>query len=156
MRTLISILILTALAAPALAQGPPPPIPPPLLEGQGIALDGNTLTLLGAGPDGGDLTVRLFAIDVPAMDTPDGPLARTALGDLIGETHLECVDRDIDADGRVIAVCFIGNETLAEMMLAMGHATIDRAAMAGVYLEDDYLAAERAARTNGLGLWAPD
>ena len=50
MRTLISILILTALAAPALAQGPPPPIPPPLLEGQAVVLDGDTIVLLAQGP----------------------------------------------------------------------------------------------------------
>lgn len=155
MRTLIPILILIALAALAFAQGPPPPIPPPLLEGQGVVLDGNTLRLLGAGPDGGVLTVRLFGIDVPAMETPHGPLAQADLEDLIGEAHLGCVDLYIDDDGRIIAVCFVGNVGLAKTLLAQGYATVDRPSILGVYLEGDYIAAEGAARANGLGIWAP-
>lgn len=125
-----------------------------MLGSQGEVLDGNTLTLLGADPDGGVLTVRLFGIDVPAMETPHGPLAQADLEDLIGEAHLGCVDRYIDDDGRIIAVCFVGNVGLAKTLLAQGYATVDRPSILGVYLEGDYIAAEGAARANGLGIWA--
>ena len=53
MRILIAI-ITGLVAETAFAQGAPPPepepIPPPLLEGQAVVLDGDTIVLLAQGP----------------------------------------------------------------------------------------------------------
>lgn len=162
---------LTLAASPSLAkqknplQPPPPAVPvgevdaaplealvPPVLEGNGRAIDGDEIAI-------GDVIFRLDGIAAPLMTVPIGPEARVALQALIDGQRLSCDVLDRGADPQHLGgVCKIGDDDVAEAMLAGG--------MAAVYRQSNnqdagsreraarYDAAETEARGRHLGIWA--
>lgn len=166
-----ALLCLTLAADPALAkqknptQPPPPAVPvgevevaplealaPPALEGNGQAIDGDEIAI-------GDVIFRLDGIAAPLMTVPLGPEARVALQALIDGQRLTCDVLDRGGDTQHLSgVCHVGEDDVAEAMLAGG--------MAAVYRQSTnpdakareraarYDAAETEARGRNLGIWA--
>jgi endonuclease YncB( thermonuclease family) len=166
-----ALLCLTLAADPALAkqknplQPPPPAVPvgaveagplealaPPTLEGDGQAIDGDEIAI-------GDVIFRLDGIAAPLMTVPLGPEARVALQALINGQRLTCDVLDRGADTQHLSgICRIGQDDVAEAMLAGGMAAVYRQATnpnaAARERAARYDAAETEARGRNLGIWA--
>lgn len=146
-------------------QPPPPAIPagdvgsaplaalaPAVLEGSGQAIDGDEIAI-------GDVILRLDGVAAPLMTVPMGPEARVALQALVDGQRLTCDVLDRSADGKsLVGVCKIGEDDLAEAMLAGGMVAVyrpnaDQQANARERAAR-YDAAETEARERGLGIWA--
>lgn len=88
-------------------------------------VDGDTLRC-------GSLRVRLYGIDAPELPghcrpgrecTPGDPYASTAsLEQLVGGSTLQCRKTDIDAYGRTVARCSVGDDDLSCAQIRSGHA----------------------------------
>jgi endonuclease YncB( thermonuclease family) len=102
--------------------------------------------------------IRLFGIDAPESSQlcirasgerwRCGQRASFALADRIGRASVNCRPRDLDRYGRVVAVCFKGNEDLNRWMVANGWAVAYRR------YSLDYAADEAAARPSGINIWS--
>ena len=133
------VLALLCLAAPASA-----------LEAPVRVVDGDSLDI------GGE-KIRLFGIDAPELNQRCdragqswrcGDWSRRMLADLVAGQAIRCVQEDTDRYGRVVATCHAGRVDLAEAMVRQGAAT------AYLRYTTRYQSAERAARAEGIGLWA--
>lgn len=72
----------------------------------------------------GPARVRLYGIQAPEMDTPDGPRARAALVAIIGTGEVVCQDTGDRSYRRVVARCFDAQgRDLSEQMVREGWAT---------------------------------
>ena len=136
-------------ANPMLAS-PPSAIAP--ISGKPRIIDGDTIEVAGQ-------RIRLHGIDTPeAKQTCKadgkqwrcGQEATFALANIIGRTWVDCVERDRDRYGRIVAVCRVGGpkgKDLGAWMVSEGWALAYRK------YSLDYVAAEDAARKAGRGLW---
>jgi len=123
------------------------------IAGVASVIDGDTIEIHGQ-------RVRLFGIDAPERGQlcvrPNGEHWRCgqqagfALADRIGRAPVRCQPRHIDRYGRVVAVCFKGNEDLNRWMVANGWAIAYRRYSA------DYVADEDAARRKRINMWSGD
>ena len=66
----------------------------------------------------------------------------------IGRTTVSCQPRDVDRYGRIVAVCFKGNEDLNRWMVTNGWAVAFRR------YSLDYVASEAAARQSEINIWS--
>ncbi|MBT3297286.1 MAG: hypothetical protein HN383_18615, partial [Verrucomicrobia bacterium] len=120
----------------------------------------------GQGSETGGVRVRLADIDAPEMGQPYGPEAKAALVDMIGGKLVVVTYGRRDRYGRILGTIFSGEcntyppncgaeRSSGWVNLAMvqaGHAWSYRhARKTGAVAE-----AERAARREGIGLWAAD
>lgn len=145
-------------------QPPPPAIPigdvgaapldapiPPLLEGTGRAIDGDEIAI-------GDVIFQLDGIAAPLMTVPMGPEARVALDALIDGQRLTCdvMDRGVDRQ-HLAGVCRVGEDDVAEAMLAGGMVAVHRQSVSPDADAREraarYDAAETEARERGIGIW---
>ena len=104
--------------------------------------------------------IRLFGIDAPESSQlcarPSGERWRCgqqgslALSDRIGRATVSCQPRDLDRYGRVVAVCFKGEEDLSRWMVTTGWAVAFRR------YSLDYVADEDAARQSRINIWSGD
>lgn len=125
------------------------------LAGRPHIIDGDTLRL---GDRRDTQRIRLFGIDAPEHDqtcTDNGGhtwscgiAATQALRNHIGAQEIRCQPRDTDHYGRVVAVCYAGQEDLNEWMVREGWAVAYR------QYSRDYLPAEADAHTRHAGIWA--
>ena len=139
---LILLSVLLAWAAPAFAD----------ITGKPRVIDGDTIEVAGQ-------RIRLHGIDTPeakqlceADGKPwrCGQEATFALANIIGRTWVDCVERDRDRYGRIVAVCKIGGakgQDLGAWMVSEGWALAYRK------YSMDYVAAEDIARKAGRGMW---
>jgi len=74
--------------------------------------------------------------------------ATRALGAILAGRNVRCTARDHDHYGCIVAVCKAGGTDVGEAMMRSGRAVAFRRH------PHDYVAAEAAARREGLGLWA--
>jgi endonuclease YncB( thermonuclease family) len=163
-------LLALALIGPAAAktknplQPPPPAVPvgdveaqpleaptPPTLEGTGQAIDGDEIAI-------GDVIFKLDGIAAPLMTVPMGPEARVALQALIDGQRLTCDVTDRGEDAKHLSgICKIGDDDVAEAMLAGGMAAVYRQTTSQNADERQraarYDAAETEARGRNMGLW---
>ena len=112
-----ALLLVFSAIGPAFAQD--------LIVGVASVIDGDTIEIHGQ-------RIRLFGIDAPESSQlcvrPTGERWRCgqqasfALADRIGRATVSCQPRDLDRYGRVVAVCFKGNEDLNRWMVANGWA----------------------------------
>lgn len=103
--------------------------------------DGDTLRF-------GETRVRLYGIQAPEMDTPEGPRARAALVALIGSGDVVCEDTGERSYRRVVARCFDARgRDLSEQMVREGWAN-DWPRFSG----GRYALAQGMAFLNGRGL----
>ncbi len=139
---LIVLSALLAWGAPAFAD----------ITGKPRVIDGDTIDIAGQ-------RIRLYGIDTPESDQlceadgkpwRCGQEATFALANIIGRTWVDCVERDRDRYGRIVAVCRVGGpkgQDLGAWMVSEGWALAYRK------YSMDYVAAEDAARAAGRGLW---
>ena len=122
-----------------------------LIVGIASVVDGDTIEIHGQ-------RIRLFGIDAPESSQlcvrPTGERwycgqrASFALADRIGRAMVSCQPRDFDRYGRVVAVCFKGNEDLNRWMVASGWAAAYK------QYPLDYVADEVGARRSRINIWS--
>jgi endonuclease YncB( thermonuclease family) len=119
------------------------------LVGQASIIDGDTIEIHGQ-------RIRLFGIDAPEHDQlceasgaqyRCGQQAALALADQIGKQTVDCVPRDVDHYGWVIAVCSVAGEDLNAWMVRGGWALAYR------HYSTAYVPDEDAAHPAGDGIW---
>jgi endonuclease YncB( thermonuclease family) len=123
------------------------------IVGVASVIDGDTIEIHGQ-------RIRLFGIDAPESSQlcvrPTGERWRCgqqgsfALSDRIGRATVACQPRDLDRYGRVVAVCFKGNEDLNRWMVITGWAVAFRR------YSVNYVADEDAARQSRINIWSGD
>ena len=109
----IALLIVLSVSSSAVAKD--------RIVGVASVIDGDTIEIRGQ-------RIRLFGIDAPESsqlcERPTGARWRCgqqasfALADRIGRATVSCQPRDLDRYGRIVAVCFNGNEDLNRWMVA--------------------------------------
>ena len=109
--------------------------------------DGDTVTCLDE--KGAPQKIRLLGIDAPEYDQPAGPAARTALAAKAGAA-VRVEDRGRDQHGRLLGTLWDGERNLNLEMVAEGWAW----SFGGYSEDDEFTAAEAAARRTRRGLWA--
>ncbi len=77
-----------------------------------------------------------------------GILAKNFLKNKIGDKIPSCITKDKDRYQRVVAECFIGNESLSRFMVREGYA------VAYSQYSKDFVEDEKFAKENRLGIWA--
>ena len=76
-----------------------------------------------------------------------GIKSRNFLKSLIGNQLVRCEQKDVDIYKRVVADCFVGNTNLNKELVRNGWALAYR------YYSKDYIADEKFAEENSLGMW---
>jgi endonuclease YncB( thermonuclease family) len=120
------------------------------ISGLAEVIDGDSLDIDG-------ISIRLFGVDAFEGRQPClrngapwrcGDAASRKLTELVGESTIECVQRDIDSYGRVVARCTNGRVDLA--------AEIARSGLGLAYRQYsmDYVDEEADAQAAGRGAWA--
>ena len=119
------------------------------VAGRASVIDGDTIDIHGE-------RVRLFGIDAPEgrqlCTVAGGPYrcgqqAALALADHIGQRTVRCEERTRDRYGRIVAVCYVGDEDIQAWLVEQGWALAFRR------YSTDYVAEEDAARAAGRGIW---
>jgi endonuclease YncB( thermonuclease family) len=116
-----------------------------VIDGDTIEIHGQRIRLFGIdAPEGGQLCTR----PAPGERLRCGQQGSFALADRIGRGTVSCQRRDVDRFGRVVAVCFLGNEDLGRWMVLNGWAVAFRR------YSLDYVADEDAARRSRINIWS--
>lgn len=119
------------------------------IVGTAEALDGDTLAF-------GPVRVRLHGVDAPEGDQTcrlEGEewdcagAATERLAALVEGREIECLVRDVDRYGRLVAACYAGGADVGEALVRDGLAWAYR------HYSLDYVAAERAAKAARRGIW---
>lgn len=143
LRILLPILLLTFSGLPAHAQE---------ISGVARVMDGDSLELTGT-------IIRLHGIDAPELAQTCNRNAQTwqcgndaadLLRQLIDGRQVTCQQQNLDADGRVVAICTVGRINLNKNMVDAGFA------IALPQVTDAYVDSEQRAKEQGLGIWASD
>ena len=113
-------------------------------------IDGDTIHI-------GKLKYRFFGIDAPEtkqicekdnIKIKCGVIAKDVLKNKIGDKIPECIVKDKDRYQRLVAECFIGNESLSKFMVREGYA------VAYTQYSKDFIEDEKYAKENKLGIWS--
>ena len=140
MRYLITLALVMFLPVPAFAD----------ITGQPRVIDGDTLEIDGQ-------RIRLHGIDAPEtrqlcyLDGKRwqcGKDAGNILSDWINHRPVTCQERDRDRYGRIVAVCYVGDEDLNAWMVLQGLALAYRR------YSLDYVEQETDAQLARRGVWA--
>lgn len=119
-----------------------------VLEGRGVAVDGDTLEILGT-------AVRLAGIDAPELHqdcTRDrrvwfcGEAARRALEETLRQGPVTCLLSGTDIYGRALGRCSVDGADVGNMLVREG--------LALAYRGRDYAGSEAAAQAERKGIWA--
>lgn len=121
------------------------------IMGVASVIDGDTIEMRGQ-------RIRLHGIDAPESSQlctrangqrwRCGQQASFALSDHIGRSNIICRRRNKDRYGRIIAVCFKGEEDLNRWMVATGWAVAYR------HYSRDYVAIEQQTQRAGKNIWS--
>lgn len=127
-----------------------------ILCGQALAkpmvavIDGDTIHI-------GQKKYRFSGIDAPEIKQTCqkdgvvimcGVIAKDALQNKINNREVSCKDEEIDRYQRIVAECFIGEESLSKYLVRNGYAVAYRK-YSNKFIED-----EEYAKQNKLGLWS--
>ena len=113
-------------------------------------IDGDTIHI-------GKFKYRFFGIDAPEtkqicekdnIKIKCGVIAKNVLKNKIGDKIPECIVKDKDRYQRLVAECFIGNESLSKFMVREGYA------VAYTQYSKDFIEDEKYAKENKLGIWS--
>lgn len=86
-----------------------------VIEGEGRAIDGDSLYV-------GGREIRLWGIDAPEFPTAAGRAAKAALRRLAGGRWIVCEVKARDRYDRAVALCRTAGADLAAALVASGHA----------------------------------
>ena len=113
-------------------------------------IDGDTIHI-------GSKKYRFSGIDTPEMKQTCkkdnqivmcGVIARDALVKKINKQQVNCKEEEIDRYKRIVAECFVNNESLSKYLVRNGHAVAYRKYSMKFVEDEDY------AKKNKLGLWS--
>ena len=113
-------------------------------------IDGDTIHI-------GSKKYRFSGIDTPEMKQTCkkdnqivmcGLIARDALVKKINKQQVNCKEEEIDRYKRIVAECFVNNESLSKYLVRNGHAVAYRKYSMKFVEDEDY------AKKNKLGLWS--
>ena len=113
-------------------------------------IDGDTIHI-------GSKKYRFSGIDTPEMKQTCkkdnqivmcGVIARDALVKKINKQQVNCKEEEIDRYKRIVAECFVNNESLSKYLVRNGHAVAYRRYSMKFVEDEDY------AKQNKLGLWS--
>ena len=113
-------------------------------------IDGDTIHI-------GSKKYRFSGIDTPEMKQTCkkdnqivmcGLIARDALVKKINKQQVNCKEEEIDRYKRIVAECFVNNESLSKYLVRNGHAVAYRRYSMKFVEDEDY------AKQNKLGLWS--
>ena len=117
--------------------------------GKARIIDGDTIHI-------GNNKIRLHGIDAPEIhqncsynneDWKCGQLSKNFLLNLINLDLVNCQVKTVDKYKRYIAICFVNNLNINEMMVKNGWAIAYR------YYSKDYVDEEFIAKKNKVGIW---
>lgn len=162
------LLVPLTAATPVLAQEAPPPRKMPRVPVTSQLLQGGREPVPVSHEVQGSVAVidaekirinktdlRLFGIVPPQLSASFGPQARAYLDALVNGLTITCKIRDRDRDGRLLATCLTpAGSDIAQDLLRRGYAVAARGSVAGTELAGAYVAAERAAQVQRLGVWS--
>lgn len=116
--------------------------------------DGDTLQLLLA-EDGPEIRVRLYGLDAPELDQPQGREARDFLARLVLDQEVRVEKQEVDQYGRVVGRVFSSGLSVNLTLVASGQAWVyEQFCQEPVCRQ--MRAEEASARRKKLGLWAQD
>lgn len=124
-----------------------------VLEGRVTSVaDGDTIRVQTAD---GSIRIRFLGIDAPESDQEFGAEAKTALTQLILHKRVLVKTDSNDQYGRALAQVAYQNHDVGLYMLEHGYAWVYQRYIGSIDedWQDAYMAAERAAKEDGLGLW---
>ena len=113
-------------------------------------IDGDTIHLKGE-------KIRFTGIDTPELkqtcikegiENPCGVTAKKILINKIGNNTVECISEGKDQYKRILAECFVNNESLSSYLVRSGYAFAYRKYSKNFIPDEDY------ARINKLGMWS--
>ncbi len=113
-------------------------------------IDGDTIHLDGE-------KIRFTGIDTPELKQTCvnagvkdncGITAKQILIDKIGDNIVECISEGKDQYKRILAECFVNNESLSSYLVRSGYAFAYRRYSKKFVLDEDY------ARINKIGMWS--
>jgi len=113
-------------------------------------IDGDTIHLNGK-------KIRFSGIDTPELKqkcikngvkNSCGITAKKLLTKIIGNNNVDCVSEGQDQYNRILAECFVNNESLSSYLVKSGYAFAYRKYSKKFIYDEDY------ARTNKLGMWS--
>ena len=113
-------------------------------------IDGDTIHI-------GSKKYRFSGIDTPEMKQTCkkdnqivmcGVIAKNALVKKINKQQVNCKEEEIDRYKRIVAECFVGNDSLSKYLVRNGHAVAYRKYSMKFVEDEDY------AKQNKLGLWS--
>ena len=113
-------------------------------------IDGDTIHI-------GSKKYRFSGIDTPEMKQTCkkdnqivmcGVIAKNALVKKINKQQVSCKEEEIDRYKRIVAECFVNNESLSKYLVRNGHAVAYRRYSMKFVEDEDY------AKQNKLGLWS--
>ena len=113
-------------------------------------VDGDTIHLNGD-------KIRLSGIDTPELkptglkegiQNPCGVTAKQILIGKIGNNNVKCISEGKDQYKRILAECFVNNESLSSYLVRSGYAFAYRKYSKNFIPDEDY------ARINKLGMWS--
>ena len=123
----------------------------------------NAKTIIGKPKiiDGDTIHINKIKIRLHGIDTPEikqkctykeeewfcGKQASIELKKLINNQIIKCITNDIDIYNRYVAICFVNETNLNQLMVKKGWAVAYR------YYSTDYIIEEKYARDNKLGIW---
>ena len=119
-------------------------------ENSAKVIDGDTIHI-------GSKKYRFSGIDTPEMKQTCkkdnqivmcGVIARDALVKKINKQQVNCKEEEIDRYKRIVAECFVNNESLSKYLVRNGHAVAYRRYSMKFVEDEDY------AKKNKLGLWS--
>ncbi|MDR2141842.1 MAG: thermonuclease family protein [Deltaproteobacteria bacterium] len=124
-----------------------------LYTGQVVnVLDGDTITLLTT--DYEQLRVRFYGVDAPEKNQAFGPQSREALQNLIGGRNVTVEVVDTDRYSRQVGLVRQDGHLINQVMVAGGWAWVYPQYCKLARLCPGLVAAEKQARSQGLGLWS--
>ena len=113
-------------------------------------VDGDTIHLNGE-------KIRFTGIDTPELkqtcikegiENPCGVTAKKILINKIGNNTVECISEGKDQDKRILAECFVNNESLSSYLVRSGYAFAYRRYSKKFVADEDF------ARINKIGMWS--
>jgi endonuclease YncB( thermonuclease family) len=113
-------------------------------------VDGDTIHLNGE-------KIRFSGIDTPELkqtclkegiQNPCGVTAKQILIGKIGNNNVKCISEGKDQYKRILAECFVNNESLSSYLVRSGYAFAYRKYSKNFIPDEDY------ARINKLGMWS--